>query len=213
MKVAFTGSSGSGKTTLVCWVSEEFGLKHISGSAGDVLKQEDKDYLKSAYGYPGDLGHPGVIVKSANDVEYGYKNQVLLQKRRAEIISNNFNFVIDRSPLDNLTYMINQVGFHHSITDPIVKQFAENCLRAWNMLTHVIFVRACQPYSEGIENNKSRVSNWWYQKSIDAQFSNWLYEWFIRENSNRGIKGPEILVISFWDLEKRKIAIKQFLNS
>ena len=204
MKIACTGSSGSGKTTLVTYIAETLGLTHISGSAGDVKQEGDKMLLDEMFRYPGG-GHVGVIRYSALNPEYGWMNQVLLQMRRSELIFNNDNFITDRSPIDNLTYAINQTGYHPHVTDAMVEEFAKNCLKAWEELTHVIFVRAVQP--KEVEFNGSRVSNKWYQKSIDAQFAYWL-NWF----NTQSLSGPDVLVIDFWDLEKRKKLVKEFLK-
>lgn len=206
LKVAFTGSSGSGKTTLVTFVAEKLGLTHISGSAGDVKKEGDKLLVDDMLQYPGG-GHVGVIRYSALNPEYGLINQKLLQVRRRELIYENKNFVTDRSPIDNLTYMINQVGYHPLVTDAIVEEFAKDCLKAWEELTHVIYVKAVQP--KEVEFNGSRVANAWYQKAIDAQFNYWLENYF---NKN-SLVGPKVMVIDYWDLEQRKEAVIEFLNS
>lgn len=206
MKVAFSGSSGSGKTTLVTFVAEKLGLAHISGSAGDVKKEGDKMLIDDILQYPGG-GHVGVIRYSALNPEYGLMNQKMLQMRRRELIMENDNFITDRSPIDNLTYMVNQVGYHPMVSDAIIAEFAKDCLSAWEELTHVVYVKAVQP-SE-VETNGSRVANSWYQKAIDAQFEYWLNNYF-RKHS---VAGPEVLVIDFWDLEKRKELVIDFLTS
>lgn len=214
MKVAFSGSSGSGKTTLVNYVAKEFNLRHISGSSGDLLNDADKEYLSTFHGYSGGYGHLGVIQKSSIDVNYGVDNQTLIMRRRAELIANNDNFVTDRSPLDNLTYFISQVGFHPSVNDYVISQFAHDCLISFYGLTHLIFVRAVQP--DSVENNGSRIHNKWYQRSSDAQFDYWLRNYFMKEKlSYHGeiLQKPKILGIDFWDLEKRKELVKHFLEN
>lgn len=206
MKIAFTGSSGSGKTTLVTYVAEQLKLQHISGSAGDVKKEGDKMLIDDMLAYPGG-GHVGVIRYSALNPEYGVMNQKLLQMRRRELIMENDNFVTDRSPIDNLTYFINQCGYHPLVTNQMVEEFAKDCLKAWEELTHVIYVKAVQP--NAVEVNGSRVANNWYQKAIDAQFEYWLLNFFIKES----LAGPEVLVIDYWDLDQRKEEVLRFLNS
>lgn len=205
MKIAFTGSSGSGKTTLVTFVAEQLNLKHISGSAGDVKKEVDKMLIDDMMRYPGG-GHVGVIRYSALNPEYGVMNQKLLQMRRRELIVENDDFVTDRSPIDNLTYFINQCGYHPMVTNELVEEFAKDCIKAWEQLTHVIYVKAVQPGA--VEVNGSRVGNNWYQKAVDAQFNYWLNEYFIKNATF----GPDILVIDYWDLDKRKEAVLEFLK-
>ena len=204
MKIAFSGSSGSGKTTLVTFVAEALGLTHISGSAGDVKQEADKAIIDDILRYPGG-GHAGVIRYSALNPEYGIMNQQLLQMRRQEIIQNNTDFVTDRSPADNMTYFINQVGYHPMVTDEMCKLFFENCLKAWEGLTHVIYVKAVQP--DVVERNGSRSANKWYQQSVDVQFEYW-----IKRLQQASTDGPEVLIIDYWDLETRKEHVVQFLT-
>jgi deoxyadenosine/deoxycytidine kinase len=205
LKIAFSGSSGSGKTTLVTFVKEKFGLTHISGSAGDVKKEEDKAILDNDYAYPGG-GHVGVIRYSALNPEYGLLNQEMLQMRRQELIENNDNFVTDRSPADNLTYFINQVAYHPMVTDEKVEEFMQKCLEAWEHLSHVIYVKAVQPAE--VERNGSRVANRYYQKAIDCQFEFWINNYFLKKASD----GPKVLIIDFWDLNKRKELVTDFIK-
>lgn len=205
MKIAFTGSSGSGKTTLVTYVAEQLGIQHISGSAGDVKKEGDKMLIDEMLRYPGG-GHVGVIRYSALNPEYGVMNQKMLQMRRRELIMDNDDFVTDRSPIDNLTYFINQCAYHPMVTNELVLEFAKDCLVAWEELTHVIYVKAVQPNE--VEVNGSRVANNWYQKAIDCQFEYWLHNYF----EKNAVGGPEVLVIDYWDLTQRKKDVLKFLK-
>lgn len=212
MKIAFTGSSGSGKTTLVKFVAEEFGLKHISGSAGDVKTELDTLFLNQLWGME-ELpdGHRDVIHASTIDKTYGIANQLLLQIRRAQIIGSNNNFVTDRSPIDNMTYFINQCGFHPDLDDKFCGLFYEECLETFTQLDVIVYIRAVQPQKIGIENNGSRVNNWWYQQSIDAQFDRWAQK-FMSDSYDRKPKQPKVIVIDFWDLDARKKFLKEQLN-
>lgn len=204
-KIAFTGSSGAGKTTLVTFVAEKLGLTHISGSAGDVKKEGDKMLIDDVLHYPGG-GHVGVIRYSALNPEYGLLNQKMLQMRRRELIMENDNFVTDRSPIDNLTYFVNQVGYHPMVTDQMVEEFMADCMKAWEELSHVIYIKAVQP--KAVEVNYSRVANRFYQKAIDAQFEYWLVNYFMKNS----VAGPEVLIIDYWDLDKRKREVSKFLK-
>lgn len=205
LKVAMSGSSGAGKTTLVTFAATLMGLQHISGSAGDVKKEGDKMILDEVYDYPGG-GHVGVIRYSALNPEYGIMNQKMLQLRRSELIHNNDNFITDRSPADNLTYMVNQTAYHPMVTDAMCQEFFKDCVKAWEQLTHVVYIKAVQP--DAVEVNGSRVANRFYQKAIDAQFEYW-----IGELNQACLDGPKVLIIDYWDLEKRKEAVTEFLKS
>lgn len=210
MKVAMTGASGTGKTTLVKFVAKELGLKHISGSAGDIKTKEDKDFLKRVFGHEPHQGHYDVIRRSANDFNFGYALQNINQSRREEIIYMNNHFITDRSPVDNLTYFIAQIGFHPELTDIKIKVFAEKCLRAWNQLTHVVHIKPAIPSDKLVENNGSRIANKWYQQASDAQFEYWLKNYFI---PNAASSGPKVMQIDYWDLESRQKNVIKFLNS
>lgn len=204
-KVAFSGASGSGKTTLVTFLAQEMSLQHISGSAGDVKKEIDKLYIDELYDYPGG-SHSGVIRFSALNPEYGIANQKVLQMRRKELIMTNDNFITDRSPVDNVTYFINQCGFHPMVTDEMTRLFMEEALEAWNELTHVIYVKSVQPTE--VERNGNRIANKYYQKAVDAQFEYWIKNFFMKES----IGGPEVMIIDYWDLDKRKEEVIKFLQ-
>lgn len=203
MKVAFTGSSGSGKTTLVKYVEDQFGLKHISSSAGDLFTEEDRKILSKHYKYYGE-GHSAVIRKSATNAGFAVAFQEAVQLRRAQAIYKNKNFVTDRSPVDNLTYYVNQCGMHKEVYDARVESFINQCVRAWKELTHVIYIKAVQP--DKVEDNGSRVDNKYYQQAVDAQFQHWLVSVFLKH------VGPKVLMIDYWDLDKRKKDIKKFLK-
>lgn len=205
-KIAFSGTSGSGKTTLVTKMAElNPNLTHISGSAGDLKQEGDKMILDEVMGYPGG-GHSGVIRFSALNPEYGIMNQQMLQMRRSEVIFQNTNFLTDRSPADNITYFVNQCGFHPMVTDAMVEEFIKNCQKAWDELTHVVFVRAVQP--KEVERNFSRVANRYYQKAIDCQFAHWID--YLDKNS---MGGPELMVVDYWDLDRRIQEVNEFINS
>lgn len=202
-KIAFSGSSGAGKTTLVEYISGLSGIKHISGSSGQLKTEGDKLFV-SRMGYPGG-GHSGVIRYSALNPEYGIANQKLLQLRRAQMIADNEEFITDRSPIDNFAYFVNQVGYHPMVDDIMTESFLGDCLAAWENLDYVVFVKAVQPRE--VERNGSRVANRYYQKAIDAQFEYWLK--FFQETS---MDGPEVLIIDYWDLDQRKEAVINFLG-
>jgi hypothetical protein len=194
------------KTTLVKFVAKEFNLKHISGSSGDLRGKsiEEAQHIELYGG-----GHRGVIRYGALSPKFGFENQTALARARSRIIMNEDNFVTDRSPLDNLTYFIAQVGYHEVVTDSVVNNFISQCLFTWHHLTHVVYVKAVQPERNGIEDNKSRIANWYWQKAIDAQFEYWLKNVFMKYQS---IQGPRVYVIDYWDLESRKKSLLNFLK-
>lgn len=209
MKIAFTGTSGSGKTTLAKYTAERFDHKFISGSSGSLKTEEDIKFLNDIWDIQRN-GHADVVRDSALHPIWGWNNQTVILKRRIELIQDNYDFVTDRSTLDNLVYCINQCGYHRECTDVLVKGFSEYCLRAMSKLTHLVYIKAVQP--KYVEDNGSRIPNWWYQKSIDAQFNYWLMNFFIPQLEKMQ-KELKILVIDFWDWEQRKAAMNRFLSN
>jgi len=83
--------------------------------------------------------------------------------------------------------------------------FKEDCIRTMNELDVLIYIRPVQP--DGIEDNGSRVANQYYQYAVDAQFKLWLERVFIPN-----IKGLTYIMIDFWDLERRKAVVKQYIE-
>lgn len=203
MKVAFTGSSGSGKTTLVKFVEDTFGLQHLSGSSGHMVPrtETEKEVLESHGG-----GHKAVIKYGAMNPQWGITNQLVLAEARKRLILENDNFVTDRSPVDNLVYMIAQQAWTGEIGDNQLIRFKHDCLATWKELTHVIYVKALIP----IEDNNSRVSNFHWQRSIDAQFDYWIQNFFLKR---QGSRGPKLYIIAYSDLELRKRSIYNFLKA
>lgn len=206
MKVAFSGASGSGKTTLVKYVADKLKIPHISGSAGDLYTDNDKEYLKRIFKYEVGQGHGEVIRKSALDWEFGKYNQRIILQRRIQLIEDNPKFVTDRSPADNVVYFLNQVGFHKEVSDEVCKIFLDRAQIAWDQLDYVIYIKVVQP--GGVEDNGSRVSNKYYQKSVDAQFEYWIEH--LMRNSKTG--KPNVLYLDYWDLERRKGEVLDFLG-
>lgn len=201
-KIAFTGSSGAGKTTLVKFLSERYNIPHISGSAGDVLKDVDDTMLRQAFGYYGNAGHSNVIANSITNPGFGIINQLLLQMRRQQIIETNDNFITDRSPVDNITYFINQCGAGPMMTNSLADQFFKSCVEAAQKLTHIIYIKAVQPEGTPVEDNGSRIPINAYQLAIDAQFEMWLHKIYDAMTIDK--PRPQVWVIDWWDLERRK---------
>lgn len=199
MKVAFCGTSGAGKTTLVKYVSGKYGLPHISGSSGDLKTEHDKNILPEING----KGHENVIVYSATHPEEGMLNQEQILYRRTQAIINNNRFVTDRSPIDNMVYMTLQCSYHKDISRERCQNFVDIALKAWEGLTHIIYIVPVQPEGH-IENNGSRIVNPFYQVSVDAAFDHWLS--FFQDQ----IFKP-CLRIDYWDLKRRKDEIDYFI--
>jgi thymidylate kinase len=198
MKVAFTGTSGSGKTTLVKFLESELGLTHINGSAG-ILGGEALASLKTRYNYEGD-GHLEVIRRSALNPDFAFDFQRVVLAERFKAFTLNDNFVTDRSPLDNLTYFALQASWNEQSL-PRCESFENLCHYAMAELTHLIYIKPCQPDGK-IEDNGSRIPNNLYQTAVDAVFEKFLERF----------KPNKLLVIDYWDLGTRKINLLEFIR-
>jgi len=204
MKVAFCGPSGSGKTTLAKYIQEKFNLNYIPGSASLIMSEEDKEYLKSFWGYTFS-GHKEVLMKSGNP-DFAKAFQKIVAFRRKGIIMDNDNFITDRSPIDNLTYFLAQASYGSSEFE--VVSFKEECQIALTQLTHVIYIKSTNP--DGIEDNDSRIPNTFYQHMVDSIFENTIAKYF---NHQLGGDNTKFLILDMWDLGKRKSLVDEFLSA
>ena len=199
MKVAFCGPSGGGKTTLAEFISEKFNIPYIRGSASHIMNDEDKQFL-TGLGY-NFTGHKEVIEKSGN-IELIYNFENIVRQRRKELIINNPAFITDRSPVDNIVYFLLQASY--GMGDFATASFIEECKGVMPELTHVIYIRSVNP--NGIEDNKSRIVNREYQRMVDSVFSMVL-------NYYMECINVRLLMIDYWDLDKRKEEVTKFLNT
>ncbi len=200
-KIALSGPSGLGKTTLCKFIETEFGIPHLSTSAGDILPQPEKEFMFRAFGYKG-TGHKDVINLSAVEPAFGsHFQKVVLTSRISQILRNN-SFVIDRTPIDNVVYALSQVS--HNESEAFIKAFINQAQEAFERLTHVIQIRY-SPDIPSIEDNRSRIPNVFYQRYISDVFSGVYSRYFAN------LEGPRVITIDFWDLNSRKELVKAFL--
>jgi hypothetical protein len=201
MKICFSGPSGSGKSTLARFVSNELGIPYIENSGySKLLSADDRDYLFETFGYYG-KGHKEVIRQSNINPEFGKEFQRMVLLARNTAIMENPEFVADRSPIDNVVYMLTQTSMF--VNNAWVDQFFGDAYIGYQNLTHLVFITCSNPE---IEENRSRVTNLFYQKMISSIFDHVFREYF------QHVKGPKVLWVDFWDLERRKKEVMEFLN-
>lgn len=202
-RICFTGPSGSGKSTLARYVNKETHIDYFEGSGySKLLSLEQRAYLSERFGYTGG-GHAEVIKLSNLDSEFGTVFQeFILGRRIAFILRNERGLVTDRSPVDNVVYCLLQTA--HYTHDVFMESFIEKAKEAYLKLTHLIFIPCTNP---SIEDNKSRVDKLHYQKLVSSVFEFVLKEYFLPLKG-----GPKVLVLDYWDLEKRKKAVMEFIN-
>lgn len=167
MKVVIAGASGSGKTTLAKALAAHFGWTFQENSAGMIIDPADKQFLKDEYGYSGDMGQRSVINKSHREPAFGRDFQTAILNARCLLRSQPGNMVYDRSSIDPLVFYLNQV-VHNDIQEQSDK-FLRACAGGIIGIDLVLRLPLQNPHKV-IEDNNSRVANWFFQKKIDDLF-------------------------------------------
>lgn len=201
LKVALCGPSGSGKSTLATKISELKGLRYTENSAGLLLSPEDQEFLMNQYGWT-KSGHKDVIKLSHQNSGFAWEFQWRLLLTRMVFIQNNHNFVIDRSPVDNLTYFLLQSAI--MVTPELTEKFIWWAQKALEGLTHIIFIPTM--LTGEIENNGSRIANYEYQRLVTASFEHVWDTYFARMPIKR-------LRLDTHDFEERVKLVEDFLKS
>lgn len=171
MIVCLAGPSGSGKTTLAKELAKYFGWAFTEQSAGLIADKDSKEYMAENFNYTGSLGQCGVINKSHSEPEFGayFQCNVLDNRNRLlkGMVDKGMNAVLDRSPLDPIVFYLNQVV--HNEEQDVSELFIHRCISALRNVDMIIRVPLQNPNRE-IENNGSRVTNYWFQRKIDGLF-------------------------------------------
>lgn len=203
MKIAFSGPSGFGKSTL-CQIIQDSNpmIKWRSTSAGHILSDDFKKQLKDKFGYEG-TGHRDVINLSCTEPDFGREFQTELLIARSSQISRHDNYVIDRCPIDNVVYMLTQVG--HNFLEEYCDQFIKQAQETYQKLTHVIIISYSSDIPK-IEDNKSRVANRFYQQYISDVFMGVYTRYFAN------LVGPRVIILDSWDLTIRTQTVQMFLD-
>lgn len=204
MKIAFSGPSGLGKTTLCKYVQQEFGTPWLSTSAGDILSPEVKDHFKVLFQYKGS-GHRDVINLSSQYPSFGAQFQQFLLEARGLQIKDNETFIIDRCPIDNVSYMLSQNS--HNMDEDKVRSFISKAQEIYRELDIVIQIRFSSEIPS-IEDNGSRVSNRFYQQYMSDVFTGVFSRYFAPS-----LQGPKVYTIDFWDLVQRKRLVYDVIKS
>jgi hypothetical protein len=201
MKIAFTGPSGSGKTTLVKFVEKEFGIPWLNGSSGELKSEADTTRL-AVQGLVQQHGHRAVIVSGHNNPTAAVANQHKILTRRNELMAAADDFVTDRSQVDNWVYYWMQCSMH--VKDEDATWFRKECEKGLDQnVTHLIFVPTML---NPIEDNKSRIASFHYQKMVSILFEFAIAHW------DFGDSDLKPLMLDMMDLEERKEAIRHHLK-
>lgn len=201
MRVAFTGASGAGKTTLVKFVSNTYRLPWLNGSSGDLKTVSDTRQL-TRKGLVQGRGHRDVIQSGHANPQASWENQTAILVRRAELLYQENEFVTDRSPIDNVVYMLMQSSMYRSEQD--VEKFIFEAGKHLPRITHLIQVRTFGQ----TEDNGSRVPNIFFQEMVEAVFDHVINSFY--QNDNVYPK-PDLLILDPSSIEDRYAKIRDFL--
>lgn len=199
-RIACLGASGSGKTTIANFIQEEFGIPFIPNSAGLIIPEREKEYLRSTYKWE-ENGHAEVIRLSNQFPSFGQRFQKALLQARGMVVMNTPSFVIDRSPIDNVAYMLTQCS--HLAAEDWVAEFIQEAVAYASNITHFIVFPSL---ASEIEVNGSRVANRFFQRMSTAVFEHAYMTYF------DGLMVNKTLILDTWDLEYKKDLVRKFLS-
>ena len=185
-KIFITGPSGIGKTTLAKYISGVYNIPYISTSASKLWGEFN---FKS---------HVEAHTKSILDPKLGLAYQEAIMRDRAISLKGN-SWVTDRSPIDNIAYMLLTLSHQLSVHETIV--FIREALKMLGGCSGIIHLQSCEQPS--IENNGKRILNPFYQLMVDSIIA------MVIENTCFQVK---ILKIKTWDLEERKKLVKNWIE-
>jgi len=204
MVIAICGASGSGKTTLAKWLAKNLEIGFFEQSAGLIIPEATQNYLQDEYGWK-KAGHKEVIQLSNANPQFGLEFQIEILRARTGILKKlseikEHNCIIDRSPVDNLSYFLLQCS--HNQNEEDCQRFIGACQDAMQYIDKIIFVQTGIP----IIDNGSRVPNIVYQQLVDNTFSFVIKEYFTVMFNVQG------LTITGTDLAKRCELASKFIK-
>lgn len=199
MKVVLAGASGSGKTTLARALAAYFGFSFIENSAGLIMNNLWRERLYHQFGYNGDWGQRKVINESHIQPEFGREFQNSVLHARVGLANMEGNHIYDRSSLDPIVFYLNQVV--HNDEQRVSEAFIRQCVKSLGNVDLILRIPLQNPNDE-IENNESRVNNWFFQKKIDDMFDTAidLVMKFRKELYGKEIK---VQTCPVWDWDQR----------
>lgn len=194
MKIGIAGPSGTGKSTLAKWISENYKIENLNLS-GKVLWPE----------YEID-SHEELIIKSHTNPDWGIEYQGnLLAYRLMELDKRVHSYVTDRTPIDNIVYMLLESSMHLSDTDTI--NFINNAIQhTFQYYTHIVITPLT---GNEKEDDGKRVFNRYYQWMVDGIYKNVIHEYLLPYVKKQG---TQILVLPEWDMKDRQKRIREFAS-
>lgn len=217
MIVTLAGASGSGKTTLAKALAEHFNWEFRENSAGLIMDNHHKEYMKEHFFYHGGEGQARVINRSHANPEFGlYFQQSIVQARKmlmSNTVGANKNAVYDRGPLDPIVFYLNQMV--HNFNEEMAESFFQSCIPGLRYVDLIIRVPLQNPDCK-IEDNGSRVANWFFQQKIDTLYDSAIKIVASMSNLNPLIFEKKPIKVSrttTWDWDKRLAECIKFIES
>jgi hypothetical protein len=141
------------------------------------------------------------VIRLSNEFpSFGQKFQECLLHARGRIILNTEEFIIDRSPIDNVAYMLTQCS--HLAPEDWTADFIVQAQAYAENITHFIIFPSL---AKEIEVNGSRVANKYFQRMSTAVFEHTYITYF------QDIMMGKTLLLNTWDLEVKKRMVRSFL--
>ena len=195
MRLFISGISGIGKTTLAKTIAQEYDIPFIIGST------------KLIWGRYGIKSHNDIISMCNNQPKYGLKFQKEVLDYRLEMINSHDVFVSDRSPVDNIVYVLTQLS--HKVEEEEIRSYVEKCKIVYNIenVRHIHLSGGIKTISNTpLENDNMRITNQYYQLMVNSIFDmvindNWL---LIPKDNFRNI--------DTWDMSTRMLAAKELIS-
>lgn len=195
MRLFISGISGIGKTTLAKTIAQEYDIPFIIGSTKLIW---EKYGIKS---------HNDIISMCNNQPKYGLKFQKEVLDYRLEMINSHDVFVSDRSPVDNIVYVLTQLS--HKVEEEEIRSYVEKCKIVYNIenVRHIHLSGGIKTISNTpLENDNMRITNQYYQLMVNSIFDmvindNWL---LIPKDNFRNI--------DTWDMSTRMLAAKELIS-
>ena len=182
-RIFITGASGTGKTTLANHMSELYDIPFISTSAKEVWPK---------FGFK---NHQEAHSITSSDRRIGFQYQWEILKNRYEKIIKHNTFITDRSPVDNLAYILLQLG--HSLCNHEMGLLMETIKMQAKLADGIIFLRWNENVVlEGKYDDGNRIRNLHYQPMVDSVI-NGVIKWYSCFN------GIPLLILDKWDFETR----------
>ena len=189
-KIMICGASGTGKTTLARHISGRYDMPYITTSAKALW---DKYGIKT---------HKDAIALSHMNPDVGFKYQWDVLRSRMKTLDGYDKYVVDRSYIDNLTYLMLQNGYH--LCDADIKEMVDLVNESLADIDGIIFLRFTPDII--LENDGARLTNTYYQAMVDQVM------YWIMYSDKINLHAWKVLSIQVWDFQKRIELVEKWLK-